>query len=106
MSQADHNAAPFATFTDGAIATAVKLAGENPEYVGKPLRLYLAGKGCDGFEYGVAFDEHLEGDITQNAGPILVVVDGAALEFIQGSTVDWVDDERGKGFLIENPNHK
>jgi iron-sulfur cluster assembly accessory protein len=93
--------------TEKAVASARHLAGTNPEYSGKNLRLYLAGKGCDGFEYGVTFDVWQEGDITVDvADNLKIFCDPRTLEFVEGSTVDWVDDERGSGFLVENPNHR
>ncbi len=74
----------------------------------KSLRVYLEGKGCDGFFYGVSFD-HKEADdieIGKIAGSELALIsDPATLEFIRGSVIDWADDERGTGFIVENPKH-
>ncbi len=72
------------------------------------LRLYLEGKGCDGFFYGVSFDSKTEGDV--DLGPIAgsrlqLITDRDTLEFVKGSKIDWVQDERGAGFLVENPRH-
>jgi len=94
------------TLTPAALAQAEHLAATEPAYQGKPLRLYLDGKGCDGFYYGVAFDETLPQDLVLTQGRVTLVIDPATLPFVEGSTIDWVDDERGRGFLVDNPQHK
>lgn len=74
---------------------------------GLSLRLYLDGKGCDGFYYGVTFSETLEDDIIFNTVPnVPLLVDQDSYKFCKGSVIDWVNDERGVGFLVENPNHR
>ena len=95
--------------TAEAIAAALDLQKTNPEHSGKALRIYLAGKGCDGFEYGVGFDLADGDDIHIDTGQsreVDVVVDKKTLGFVAGSTILWVDDERGRGFLVENPSHR
>lgn len=93
--------------TPAAIEATYAFRGNHEEYRDKDLRLYLAGKGCDGFEYGVTFDEREPDDvIVPINNKINLLCDSRTLEFVRGSTVDWVDDERGKGFLVENPNHR
>ena len=98
------------SFSEEAITNAMELRENNPVWQGKSLRLYIEGKGCDGFYYGVCFDEAKPGDLrfTQslNHETIDLLVDSDTLKFTEGSTIIWVDDERGKGFLVENPNHR
>ena len=95
------------TLTPQAVAQALTMQLETPEFRGLPLRLYLAGKGCDGFEYGVAFDSALETDeIFAQGNGIAIIADPDTLGFVRGSVVEWVDDERGRGFLVDNPNHR
>ena len=94
-------------FSPYAIEMAQKLAVQNSQWHGCPLRVYLDGKGCDGFYYGVAFDKHEDGDCqTQLADGLEAVVDQETALFVKGSSIDWVDDERGRGFLVDNPNHR
>jgi len=95
------------TFTPEAQLQALEMQKKHPEYSAKPLRVYIEGKGCDGFYYGVAFDEVCDGDIIfkQSSG-FDVLVDRESLVFLAGSRVEWVDDERGRGFLVENPQQK
>ncbi len=97
---------PQITLTAPAMAAAQALQAENTAFSGLSLRLYLDGKGCDGFYYGVTFDAATAEDHHFSQGDIDVVVDSDTLEFVAGSTITWVDDERGKGFLVENPRHR
>ena len=88
-------------------ARAVAKAEELQRHAAKPsLRLYLEGKGCDGFYYGVAFDHPTAHDHHFPQGTVDVIVDTDSLRFVTGSTIDWVDDQRGQGFLVANPAHK
>jgi iron-sulfur cluster assembly accessory protein len=74
------------------------------QYRGKHLRVYLCGKDCDGFLYGVNFDDTIEGDETWIQDGVSLTCDHATLEVCDGATVDFVDAEYGRGFLVENPN--
>jgi iron-sulfur cluster insertion protein len=94
------------TLSEAAIVAAKKLQSDEPAYQGKAVRVYLDGKGCDGFFYGVTFDDADESDHRFDQSGLTVVVDPDTLQFVTDSTVDWVDDERGRGFLVENPHHK
>ncbi len=94
------------TLTDTALNAAKNMLSENPEYAGKSLRVYLDGKGCDGFFYGVTFDAPLPEDHHFPQDQIDIIVDKDAIQFLEGSVVDFVDDERGRGFLVNNPSHR
>ncbi len=98
--------APPLTFTPEAAAEAERLARDEAAYRDKPLRVYIDGKGCDGFYYGVAFDERLPEDLAFPLGSLTVVVDTGSLPFLTGASVTWVNDERGRGFLVEHPDAK
>ena len=89
-----------------ALAAALELQETTLRYRNLPLRLYLDGKGCDGFFYGVTFDSQSPDDLVfPQEGGLLLIIDRPAFEFCRGSTIEWVDDERGTGFLVENPHH-
>jgi len=69
------------------------------------LRVYVAGGGCSGLQYGMALDENIEpDDQVFESGGVKVVVDSMSLRYIAGSTVDYVDSGMGGGFKVENPN--
>lgn len=70
------------------------------------LRLYIEGKSCDGFYYGVCVDTPSPGDIHCLCDGVNVIIDEQAYPYLVGSVLDWVDDERGKGFLVNNPRQK
>lgn len=70
------------------------------------LRVWVAGGGCSGLSYGMALDaESPEADdvVFEQFG-VRVIVDSLSLSYMQGSVVDFVDDELGGGFKVENPN--
>lgn len=91
---------------DEALTQALELARSEPAYHGLPLRVYLEGKGCDGFYYGVSFADRIDGDLTFAHQGLDVVVDRDSFRFLMGAVVTWIDDERGRGFLVVNPHHK
>ena len=74
------------------------------EPAGSMLRISVNGGGCSGFQYG--FDiEGARGDddlLLEREGA-KVLVDETSLEYLKGSTVDFVDDLIGQAFKIENP---
>ncbi|HVA89650.1 MAG TPA: iron-sulfur cluster insertion protein ErpA [Chloroflexota bacterium] len=68
------------------------------------LRVYVAGGGCSGLQYGMALDDPMEGDLTLDYDGIRVVVDSESLRFIEGAEIDYVDSLMGAGFTVNNPN--
>jgi iron-sulfur cluster assembly protein len=75
----------------------------NPEDVA--LRIYVAGGGCSGLQYGMALDENVEeGDQFFTDKDIKIVIDPMSYKYITGSTVDYVETAMGGGFKVENPN--
>jgi len=69
------------------------------------LRIYVSGRGCGGFEYGMGLENKPgQTDSTFDCEGLKIIVDENSLEFMRGATIDFIDDERGKGFLVENPN--
>jgi iron-sulfur cluster assembly accessory protein len=72
---------------------------------GSGLRLFVAGMGCGGPQYGMAFEEKTkEGDIVIEKDGIKIYVDKGFESFFEGATVDYKETEHGSGFLITNPN--
>ena len=69
------------------------------------LRIYISGRGCSGFEYGMGLDNKPnDTDVTFESEGLKILVDEASLQYMAGARIDYIDDERGKGFLVENPN--
>ena len=92
--------------TETAMCKAQSLEASEPGFKGLDLRVYIEGKGCDGFYYGVTFDSANATDFLFIQGGLNIIVDPESLKFLYGSTVAWVQDERGEGFLVENPQHE
>lgn len=70
------------------------------------LRVWVAGGGCSGLSYGLALDDSSpeEGDQVFEQSGIRIFVDDLSLHYMDGSTVDFVEDTLGGGFKIDNPN--
>ena len=72
---------------------------------GYALRVFVAGGGCSGLQYGMAFEEKpQEFDMVVETDGIRLIVDPSSVAYIGGATVDFVDSLMGGGFRIDNPN--
>lgn len=70
------------------------------------LRVWVAGGGCSGLSYGMALDDNApeaEDQVFEQDG-VKIVIDPLSLNYMTGSSVDYVDDVLGGGFKIDNPN--
>ena len=92
------------TLTEKAIEKVKEFAAAMPEAEGKALRIAIQGVGCSGFAYAFTFDERRDGDTVVDADGLTVVIDPASAPFLRGASVDYVDDHRGAGFTVDNPN--
>ena len=68
------------------------------------LRIFVAGGGCSGLQYGMTLDEEQEGDTVIMQEGFKVLVDEMSVGYITGSEVDYVDSLMGAGFTVNNPN--
>ncbi len=74
------------------------------ETAGSSLRISVNGGGCSGFSY--AFDigkTAAEDDIVINRDGATVLIDSVSVAYMQGATIDFIDDVMGQSFRIENP---
>jgi len=78
----------------------------NEQKAGAALRVWVAGGGCSGLQYGMALDDNApeEDDKVFEQSGIKIFIDGLSLNYMEGASVDYVDDTLGGGFKIENPN--
>ena len=75
------------------------------ELDGYGLRVFVAGGGCSGLQYGMTFDDETrDGDSEFYAGGLRVIVDPISAGYLQGASIDFVDSLMGGGFKIDNPN--
>lgn len=95
---------PLLSLTDAAIDKVKYFATTMPDSEGKPLRIFVQGGGCSGFQYGFQFDEKRDGDNVIEQGGITVVVDPQSAGYLKDARVNYVEDFRGAGFAVENPN--
>ncbi|GAC1402250.1 MAG: iron-sulfur cluster insertion protein ErpA [Ktedonobacteraceae bacterium] len=68
------------------------------------LRIFVAGGGCSGLQYGMTLDEEQEGDTVVALHGFKVFVDEMSVGYISNSEVDYVDSLMGAGFTVNNPN--
>lgn len=72
---------------------------------GNGLRISVVGGGCSGFQYDLTLvDQQSENDEVYTFGDLPVYVDKMSLLYLKGTTVDYVNDLRGAGFVFQNPN--
>lgn len=95
---------PLLSLTDAAVDKVKHFATTMPDSQNKPLRIFVQGGGCSGFQYGFQFDEKRDGDAVMEQGGITVVVDPQSATYLKDCTVTYVEDFRGAGFSVENPN--
>ncbi|MDX1404217.1 MAG: iron-sulfur cluster insertion protein ErpA [Woeseiaceae bacterium] len=91
-------------FTDAAAKKVRQLIEEedNPQLM---LRVFVAGGGCSGFQYGFTFDENTEeGDSSVENQGVTLVVDPMSVQYLMGAEIDYQEDLQGAQFVIRNPN--
>jgi len=75
---------------------------------GYALRVYVAGGGCCGVNFGMALDNNFRDvDTTFDVNGVKVVVDEVSIDYLRGANIDFVNDPvRGAGFAVDSPNAK
>jgi iron-sulfur cluster assembly accessory protein len=91
-----------------AASDAVKNILAERKLEGYALRVYVAGGGCCGVNFGMALDNNFrEVDTTFDMNGVKVVVDEVSIDYLRGATIDFVNDpERGAGFAVDSPHAK
>lgn len=75
------------------------------EPAGSMLRVSVSGGGCSGFQYGFDIVQtQNDDDLSIEKDGSVVLVDSVSLQFVAGSTLDFVDDLMGQSFRVANPN--
>lgn len=104
IEQATTEAMDLITLTPVAAAKVRELLESegNPDLA---LRVYVAGGGCSGLQYGMALDDSvMDDDTLVNHDGIRVLIDSESYGFLTGSEIDYVDSLMGAGFTVNNPN--
>lgn len=69
------------------------------------LRVFVAGGGCSGYQYGMALARSSEeDDIVIEQFGVRILVDPESARYLEGAEIDYVDDIMKSGFSIYNPN--
>jgi len=91
-----------------AAAQAVQNIMTEKNLVGYALRVYVAGGGCGGAQFGMALDNDIRDiDTTVETEGVKVVVDEVSIDYLMGASIDFVNDpQRGAGFVVDSPNAK
>ena len=91
-------------FTDSAAYKVKGLIEEegNPALM---LRVFVAGGGCSGFQYGFTFDEEVQdGDTEIDREGVKLLIDPMSFQYLQGAEIDYSENLEGAQFVIRNPN--
>jgi iron-sulfur cluster assembly accessory protein len=89
-----------------AASDAVKNILAERKLEGYALRVYVAGGGCCGVNFGMALDNNFRDvDTAFDANGVKVVVDEVSIDYLRGATIDFVNDPvRGAGFAVDSPS--
>ena len=96
--------ATLVNITDRAAEKAKALL-ESRDLAEGALRVFVAGGGCSGYQYGMALARASEDDdiVIEKSG-IRILVDPESAQYLQGAEIDYIDDVMKSGFSIFNPN--
>lgn len=74
---------------------------------GYSLRIFVAGGGCSGVNFGMALDNNIrENDLTFRSQDVQMVVDDQSIVYLRGAKVDYINDPvRGAGFTVDSPSN-
>ncbi len=103
-SEAQASEASPLIFTESAAHKVKSLIEEegNPELM---LRVFVAGGGCSGFQYGFTFDDNVEeGDTAVDNCGVKLLIDPMSFMYLQGAEIDYTESLEGAQFVIRNPN--
>jgi iron-sulfur cluster assembly accessory protein len=90
--------------TDSAVDTVRNLLVQKnvPDY---GLRVFVAGGGCSGMQYGMALEAEARSyDHVIEQDGVKIFIDPTSMMYLNQATIDYVDSIMGGGFKIENPN--
>jgi iron-sulfur cluster assembly protein len=92
------------TITDKAAENVKKILKEKGAEQGA-LRVFVAGGGCSGYQYGMALAQGAEEDdfVIELSG-VRLLVDPESAPLLKGAEIDYVEDVMKSGFTIFNPN--
>lgn len=72
----------------------------NTKKTEKPFRIFIAGYGWGGPTFGIALDEHKEGDAEAKVGDFTFLLEEGLTESFGKFTIDYSDNWLRKGFTV------
>lgn len=92
------------SMTENAAAELKKIL-KKEDKSGCGLRIFIAGAGCAGPQYGIGIEEKAQEDDTvfESQG-VKIFVGKSVVGDLDGSIIDYKETPQGPGFLITNPN--
>jgi iron-sulfur cluster assembly accessory protein len=92
------------TLTSSAAAAVIDLT-KTKNLLDYSLRVFIQGGGCSGYQYGMALDNRVrDTDLVFEQHGLKILIDEVSIQYMKGTTIDYVEDETGSGFKIDNPN--
>ena len=92
------------TITDKAINKVQEMANQQG-LDGYGLRLMVVGGGCSGFTYDMDLEnQENAGDSVIERDGLKVYVDPMSYQYLDGTTIDYIESFKFSGFHFENPN--
>jgi len=80
-----------------------KLTAEVDDDEIEAIRIYVAGGGCGGMNYGMTFaDRRTAYDQVRDGDGYKVYVDAVALQYLRGVEIDYVTRDLGATFVFNN----
>jgi len=72
------------------------------------LRVRVVGGGCSGFQYKLTIDEEINDKLDESyeINEVGVIIDKRSVMYINGATIDYLDDMNERGFKVVNPSAK
>lgn len=85
------------------ITEAAAKALERSQVEGKVIRMFLAAIDSTGANYGLALGDPENKDLILEDRGIKIYINPSDAELLRETIIDYIDDERGTGFIIRGP---
>ena len=90
--------------TDKAVSKVKEMANQQG-LEGYGLRLMVVGGGCSGFTYDMDLEnQENDGDSVIEREGLKVYVDPMSYQYLDGTTINYIESFKYSGFTFENPN--
>ena len=88
-----------------AAAAELKQLLEKEKKTDHGLRIFAAGFGCSGIQYGLTLEKTPKNeDVVSESNGIKIFFNKDIQDDIDEFKIDYIDNEYGNGFVIDNPN--